>query len=132
MATLRTKLPDGTPSCSRTLLRLMWALKFSNYLLEGLGKTSDPESGLADGDRTLKWAVGRAYDSALAEHHSWAVRRSVKTACTLLPTTEAFMNRVGVDLKRSEGYISRLSVYMSPLVERMYKYYEEKDLLQLP
>lgn len=132
MNTLRVKQPDGTPSCSRTLLRLMWALNFSDYLLDGLGKTSDPKSVLAESDRTLKWAVARAYDVALAEHHSWAIRRSVKTACTLLPSKEAFMDRLGIGLEKSEEFISRLAVSLSPLVERMYKFYEERDLLGLP
>lgn len=129
---LRVKQADGTPSCSRTLLRLLWALKFSDYLLEGLGKTFDHKSGLADVDRTLKWAVARAYDVALAEHHSWTLRKSVKSACLLLPTKESFMDRVGIDLDRREEFISRLAVSMSPLVDRMYKYYEERHLLELP
>lgn len=131
-ASLHARLPDGTPSCARTLLRLMWALKFADSLLDGLGQAFDPASKLRSYDRTLKWAVARAYDDALAEHHSWTIRRSVKGACLLLPTKEVFMDRVGVDLDRSEEFILRLSFSMSPLVKRMYTFYEKHDLLGLP
>lgn len=131
-ASLHARLSDGTPSCARTLLRLMWALKFADSLLDGLGQAFNPASTLRSYDRTLKWAVTRAYDDALSEHHSWTIRRSVKGACLLLPTKETFMHRVGVDLERSEEFIQRLSVSMSPLVNRMYIFYEKYDLLGLP
>lgn len=109
----------------------MWALKFADTLLHALGAAFDPNSKMRDYDRTLRFAVGKAYDDALAQHHSWTVRRSVKGACLLLPSKEAFMDRVGVDLSRRDEFIKRLSHSMSPLVTRMYAYYEKHDLLGL-
>lgn len=114
---------DGGASLSRTLLRLMWALKFSDGLLEGIGAAFDGE-----GNGTLRWAVSRAYDNALAEHHSWAIRRSVKGACVFLPSKEAFLERVGVDLGRKEEFLERLSNSMTLLVERMYLVYQDYGL----
>lgn len=129
---LEERNDEGLPSCARTLLRLMWALKFSDSLLEGLGQAFDPNSGLSYYNRSLKWAVARAYDAALAEHHSWTIRRTVKGACVLLPSKEMFMEKVGIDHNRREEYIQRLSVSMSPLVTRMYAHYDKHDLLALP
>lgn len=123
---------DGLPNCSRTLLRLMWALRFADCLLEGIGQTLDPRSPLRYSDRTLRWAVARAYDATLAENHSWTVRRSVKGACLLLPTKESFLDRLGVEHHKREDYIRRLAASMSPLVQRMYTLYERNNLLKLP
>lgn len=120
------------PSCSRTLLRLMWALKFADRLLDGLKKAFDPNSDLTTNERTLKLAVGRAYDAALAENHSWTIRRTVKSACMLLPSKESFIQRLGVDTAECEEHFSRLAVSMSSLVSRMYAFYEENQILDLP
>lgn len=120
------------PGFSRTILRLMWALKFTDRLLEGLGRAFDAESDLKSYDRTLRWAVGRAYEEALAEHHSWTIRRTVKSACLLLPSKETFLDRIGVEENRREEYLDRLAGSMSKIVERMYAFYEKHGLLALP
>ena len=119
-------------SCTRTLYRLMWALKFADYLLDGLSKTFDPNSGLAKSERTLKWAVTRAYNEALAMHHSWAIRRTVRTACHLLPTKEAFMTRIGIKSSDRETFLHRLVESLTPLTKRMYAFYEKHGLLDIP
>lgn len=129
---LVTPVLEDMMSCSRTVFRLMWALKFTDLLLEGLGKAYDMDNDMDDGDRTLRWAVARAYDGALAEHHSWSIRKTVKTACLLLPGKEAFMERVGIDITRREEFISRLGASMTPLRLRMYAFYDKHDLLSLP
>lgn len=122
----------GSHSVARTLLRLMWALRFADRLLCALGRAFDDDLPMAAHQRTLRFAVAAAYDDALAAQHSWAVRRSVKGACLLLPGKEAFMARVGLDEKDREPIMRRLQASMSPLVARMYAYYEKHGLLQLP
>ena len=122
---------DNMPNCSRTLLRLMWALKFADNLLDGLAQAFNPNSSLSYSNRTLRWAVGRAYEETLAEHHSWTIRRAVKGACLVLPSKESFMDRVGVEPHRSEPMLARLATSMSPLVTRMYAFYEKHGLLNL-
>lgn len=124
--------PGGQPSCSRTLLRLMWALKFANILLDGLRKSFDENCDLPQSERTLKWVVNRAYEDALAEHHSWAIRRAVKSACLLLPSKESFVTRVGLTPAQRDDILGRLGTCMSPLVKRMYAYYEANHILDLP
>lgn len=124
--------PGDAPSFSRTLLRLMWALKFADLLLDGLRMAFDPSSDLSTSERTMKWTVGRAYESALAEHHSWTIRRAVKSACLLLPTKEVFFDRLGVKPDCRDHFLSRLALSMSPLVKRTYAFYESNHLLDLP
>lgn len=121
----------AAPSAARTVLRLMWALRFIDVLLKCLGDAFDPSSQLGDADRTLRWAVVTAYDTALADQHPWAVRRTVKAACIMLPAKEAFMERLGVDLSRREEYVERLGRSMTPLLSSMYLFYKERGLLKL-
>lgn len=114
---------DGTadrkppPSGSRTLLRLMWALKFIDCLLKNLHTNHG----------TLKQAVTVAYNSALAEHHAWPLRTSVKAAINVLPSKEHFVNRIGA----TKTLVEKLSAILSPMVTAMYKYYEKRKLLDL-
>lgn len=118
-------------NCTRTILRLMWALKFVHVLLEGLAEAFDNKSCLSENDRTLCWAVSRAYSCALAEHHSWPIRKTVQTACAMLPTKESFMHKIAVKDSKRESLLRRIQSSMSPLVKRMYTYYEQHDLLSL-
>eukprot|EP00178_Gracilaria_changii_P020944 TRINITY_DN616_c0_g2_i1.p1 TRINITY_DN616_c0_g2~~TRINITY_DN616_c0_g2_i1.p1 ORF type:complete len:258 (+),score=35.89 TRINITY_DN616_c0_g2_i1:1871-2644(+) len=123
---------QDSPSFSRTLLRLMWALKFTDRLLVTLGNAFDDKRELSASERTLRWAVSTAYDDALAQHHSWTIRKTVKGACLLLPTKEAFMSRIGVKAENRQKYLQRLGVSMSPLVQRLYEYYDDYQLHALP
>lgn len=106
------------PSGARTLLRLMWALKFIDCLLLNL---------LPEKDVTLKEAVANAYDRALAEHHAWAIRTSVKAAINVLPSKEHFVKRIGA----TKQLVEKLSAILAPMVSAMYKYYEKRKLLDL-
>lgn len=125
--------PGDPPSCARTLLRLMWALKFADLLLEGLKMAFDAKSSLTPSERSLKWAVARAYEEALAEHHSWTIRRAVKSACMLLPTKETFVTRLGLTSpQKRDDSLTQLAVVMSPLVQRMYGFYNDESILDLP
>eukprot|EP00737_Agarophyton_chilense_P001694 gb/GEZJ01001900.1/.p1 GENE.gb/GEZJ01001900.1/~~gb/GEZJ01001900.1/.p1 ORF type:complete len:253 (-),score=30.17 gb/GEZJ01001900.1/:339-1097(-) len=122
----------GGPAFTRTLLRLMWALKFTDRLLDSLAQAFDANSAVAANQRTLRWAVATAYDAALAQHHSWTIRKTVKGACLLLPSKESFMNRIRVKEEDQQHYLTRLGNSMSPLVTRLYDYYAKYDLLDLP
>lgn len=106
------------PSGARTLLRLMWALKFIDCLLAHL----DPEKG-----GTLKEAVAIAYGSALAEHHAWPIRTSVRAAINVLPSKEQFVKRIGA----TQPLVEKLSAILAPMVSTMYKYYEKRKILDL-
>ncbi|KAI0565801.1 Glycolipid transfer protein [Gracilaria domingensis] len=110
----------------------MWALKFTDRLLEALAKAFDENLSLSSNQRTLRHAVATAYDAALAQHHSWTIRKSVKGACLLLPSKEAFMNRIGLKKEDQAVYLKRLGSSMSPVVNRMYDYYDKYDLHGLP
>lgn len=133
LRTNSARIEPGAPaSCSRTLLRLMWALKFADVLLGGLRKAFDEKLNLPPCERTLKWVVNRAYEDALAEHHSWTIRRAVKSACVLLPSKESFVIRVRLTPAQRDDILGRLGACMSPLVKRMYAYYESNHILDLP
>jgi len=115
------------PSAARTLLRLMWALKFIDVLLGHLREAIKPDSNLPVYERTLRAAVDVAYETALAEHHTWPLRKTVRAALTLLPTMETFINNIGA----TPQHLSRLENSMTPIVHNMYRFYEKNNLLEL-
>lgn len=133
-----------TPSATRTLLRLMWACRFLDVLMHELATAfaadSASESGASESDdgrgskaakartRTLRESVARAYEVALAKHHAWGVRRTVSAAVYLLPSKEVFVEKLGVDLARRDEYLARINASLSPLVHRMYAFYDEHGL----
>lgn len=115
------------PSAARTLLRLMWALKFIDTLLGHLRDATRTDSRMPSAQRTLRAAVSVAYEKALAEHHSWALRKTVRAALSLLPSQETFIEKVGA----RPAYLERLERSMTPIVNAMYKFYEKEQLLNL-
>lgn len=133
---------SSSPGATRTLLRLMWACRFldvlMNELMASFAADSASESGASESDdgrrtpmgssRTLREAVSRAYDIALRDHHSWAVRRAVSTAVYLLPSKEVFVEKLGVDMSRRHEYFLRINESLSPLVRRMYSFYDVHNL----
>lgn len=119
------------PSAARTLLRLMWALKFIDCLLSYLGAAFDPRSAMPEAERTLRAAVSSAYEEALAEHHSWTIRRTVRAALVFLPTKEVFMGRVCPNENNRQASLKRLATSMTPMTQTMYRFYETHDLLNL-
>lgn len=124
-------LPGG-PGAGRTLLRLMWALKFIDCLLAYLHEVKRPGTKLAGEAATLRAGVAHAYAEALAEHHSWALRKTVKAALALLPSADVFLDKVCPEERLREPYLSRLARSMTPLRETMYAFYAQHDLLGLP
>mmetsp|Transcript_17554 Transcript_17554/g.30537 ORF Transcript_17554/g.30537 Transcript_17554/m.30537 type:complete len:220 (-) Transcript_17554:29-688(-) len=122
--TIRKKPP---PSAGRTLLRLMWATKFLYTLMHDLKEAYEPNS-----TKTLKSAVSHAYDVALAEHHGWLIRKGVGVAVNLLPNKDSFIAGLGVKMEKREEYLQRVELSFKPLVDKMYKYYENYSLLDLP
>lgn len=122
------KNQDKNPSTARTLLRLIWALKFIDVLLEHLKKAMDPDSDLPQNQRTFKAAVSIAYNEALAEHHNWAMRQTVGAAFNLLPSMHDFVHKIGA----KPEYLERLGKSMTPMVASMYKFYGQNNILKLP
>lgn len=132
----------GKPAATRTLLRLMWACRFldvlMNELMASFAAGSASESGASESDdgrrtpvgssRTLRDAVSRAYDVALREHHSWGIRRAVSAAVYLLPSKEQFVEKLGVDISRRDEYFLRINESLTPLVRRMYAFYDLHNL----
>lgn len=130
------------PAATRTLLRLMWACRFLDVLMNelmasfaadsasesGASESDDGRRAASDNSRTLRDAVSRAYDVALREHHSWAIRRAVSAAVYLLPSKELFVEKLGVDLSRRDEYFLRINESISPLVRRMYSFYDMHGL----
>lgn len=121
-----------SPSASRTILRLLWALQFFNVFLDGLNQIMDPTSRLKEGERTIKWAVARSYSMTLSAHHSWVMRSAVNSACILLPSKEEFFLRIGVSARQRAILLQRLTDYMPSIVGRMHVFYKENAMLDLP
>lgn len=51
---------------------------------------------------SLKEAASKAYEQALAPHHSWAIRQAVRASLYTLPNREKFLARVGEDGERAQ------------------------------
>lgn len=139
-ALTEARTPKRPSPATRTLLRLMWACRFLDVLMRELADAfaadSASESGASSEDDarprprsiTLRDAVSHAYDAALAKHHSWGVRRTVSAAVYLLPTKEVFVHKLGVDLAKRDDYLTRINASLSPLVLRMYAFYDLHEL----
>lgn len=115
------------PSAARTLLRMMWAVKFLYILMHELAKAYLPGS-----KSTLKDAVELAYDQALSEHHGWVIRKAVAAAMLLLPSKEDFLAKLGVEVSKRDEYLTRVEKSFKPLVDRTYQFYTEKKIHDLP
>ncbi|GJQ10848.1 hypothetical protein GpartN1_g2639.t1 [Galdieria partita] len=111
------------PSCSRTVLRLLWATHFLYVLVQKL---------TLDETTPLRSCIREAYDVALKEHHSWAIQKTVHAALVFLPSREFFYRKIGVDIHKRDSYMKRGDKALGTIVERMYHFYEKNGLLQLP
>lgn len=136
--------PALSPSATRTLLRLMWATRFIDVLMNELAiafqSYSVASSGSEESDNgvkrtgskhvstTLRDAVSVAYEVSLSEHHSWAIRRAVSAATYLLPSKEAFVQKLDIDVDRRDEFLSRINTSVGFLVKRMYAFYDLHDL----
>lgn len=75
-------------SGARSLLRLMWFLDFLYCLLTSLVNDAD--------NREMK-AIGQdAYDTALAKHHPWILRKTIGAAFHFLPSKANFMKNLAM------------------------------------
>jgi hypothetical protein len=118
--TARNKKKAGV---SRNLLRLMWAILFIRTLLREIGTKED---------LTMQEGVRIAYDKALKEHHPWVIRTAVAAAIHFVPSKETFLQKISIDLDRKNEYLERVENALGPLIDKMYSYYEEHGLLDLP
>lgn len=141
-------------SGTRELYRLMWVNKFilsimtemdmafkkdEGILKKGVGgkekkgfwKSGNLSTGSGGEGITMRVCMGNAYEIALAEHHSWSVRKTVHAALYFLPSSkEAFLERMGVVRGKRYEYLERLQKCLRPVNEEMYRYYEKNNLLQ--
>ncbi len=72
-------------SGARSLLRLMWFLDFVYHLLRHL---------LDNPAATLRDSATVAYDTALAPHHPWLLRKTIAAALMVLPPKATFLKCV--------------------------------------
>lgn len=126
---IEAELANGTcsvnqpPSCSRTVLRLLWATHFLHVLVQKLTKNETTP---------LRSCIREAYDIALKDHHSWAIQKAVHAALVFLPSREFFYKKIGVDTSKRDSYMKRGDAALGTIVTRMYRFYERNELLQLP
>eukprot|EP01087_Luapelamoeba_hula_P008568 TRINITY_DN2150_c0_g2_i3.p1 TRINITY_DN2150_c0_g2~~TRINITY_DN2150_c0_g2_i3.p1 ORF type:complete len:129 (+),score=23.78 TRINITY_DN2150_c0_g2_i3:512-898(+) len=118
---------ERTPqSGARTLLRLMWGCQFIRVLLQEIAK---------DDDLSTKDALRIAYEKVLEPHHPWAVRKAVSGAIMLAPSREKFLKRLGIpykEIEKKEYYSRRVENSLGVMCDRMYMYYTQQQLLDLP
>ncbi|KAJ8905409.1 hypothetical protein NDN08_001916 [Rhodosorus marinus] len=116
----RVKKP---PSISRTVLRLMFL-----YILMGkIGEAVQPGSKM-----TLRDCVSHAYDTALKPNHGFLIQKAAGAAMLLLPDIDTFLTKLKVDKSKRDEYLKRIEDHLGPLVRRMYGYYAEHEIMDLP
>mmetsp|Transcript_40662 Transcript_40662/g.161238 ORF Transcript_40662/g.161238 Transcript_40662/m.161238 type:complete len:212 (-) Transcript_40662:1254-1889(-) len=115
------------PSISRTVLRLMWATRFLYILMGRIGQAVQPESKM-----TLRDCVSHAYDTALKANHGFLIQKAAGAAMLLLPDIDTFLTKLKVDKSKRDEYLKRIEDHLGPLVRRMYGYYTEHEIMDLP
>ncbi|CAG5131711.1 unnamed protein product [Candidula unifasciata] len=112
-------------SGARTLLRLHRAMEFISAFLEKLKETNS----------TVKFssATSEAYDTTLARHHPWLIRKAVHVALYMLPARQDLLKKMGVDddQKGMQG-ISDLISELVIIFNVIEKLYAKDELLNLP
>ncbi|BFZ22886.1 hypothetical protein BsWGS_25925 [Bradybaena similaris] len=112
------------PSGARTLLRLHRAMEFISAFLRKL-KDSDNKGKFTS-------ATGEAYDTTLAKHHPWLIRKAVHVALYMLPTRQELLKKMQVeDNQRGVQGISDLISELDMIFDVIEKLYAKDDLLGL-
>lgn len=117
-----------TDSGCRTLLRLHRALLWLKLFLEKLAET--PVSGRL---RSPSELCREAYQSTLANHHTWFVRRAAELAFIAIPERGFFYRLVCV--QNQEGLakiLNRVAQAIGEVYDRTQKALEENGMLDLP
>ena len=120
-----------TDSGCRTLLRLHRALDWLRLFLEKLAET--PASGTSGRLRSPSELCREAYQSTLAHHHTWFVRRAAELAFIALPERAFFYRLVCV---QNQEELSRLLLRIVAAIAQVYDrtqgILEEHGMLDLP
>lgn len=114
-------------SGTRTLLRLTWFLDFFYNIVNRC--ITQPDKSFCD-------CIKLSYDSALAPHHPWLVRKGAGVALAMAPNKrekgmKAFFGRESWD-DEIQGKMKRWSAAVEKVWSYLNKYYSDKNLLKLP
>ncbi|KAM7397841.1 hypothetical protein PAMA_005935 [Pampus argenteus] len=117
-----------TDSGCRTLLRLHRALLWLKLFLEKLAET--PVAGRL---RSPSELCREAYQSTLAKHHSWFVRRAAELAFIALPERSFFFKLVCVQNQEELSIVlNRVVQAIGEVYDRTQTALEEHGMLDLP
>jgi len=119
-----TKTSDPL-SGSRTLLRLHRALEF---VIEFLSKISS----VGDEDKVASYAQD-AYNTTLAKHHSWLIRKTANIAMYALPVKSTLMTQTcQQERDHAHDLVDQVVASASFLYSSVQSLYEKENLLDLP
>lgn len=117
-----------TDSGCRTLLRLHRALLWLKLFLEKLAET--PAAGRL---RSPSELCREAYQSTLANHHTWFVRRAAELAFIALPERGFFFRLVCVQNQEDLSVVlNKVVQAIGEVYDRTQKALDENGMLELP
>lgn len=117
-----------TDSGCRTLLRLHRALLWLKLFLQKLA-----EPAQAGRLRSPSELCREAYQSTLARHHTWFVRRAAELAFIAMPERGFFFKLVCVQNQEELGVmLNRVVVAIGEVYDRTQRAMEENGMLDLP
>ncbi|KAF7205887.1 glycolipid transfer protein domain-containing protein 2 [Nothobranchius furzeri] len=117
-----------TDSGCRTLLRLHRALLWLKLFLQNLAKV--PATGRP---RSPSELCREAYQSTLAQHHTWFVRRAAELAFIAMPERGFFFRLLCVQNQEGMSVVLNKAVdAIGEVYDRTQKALEEKGMLDLP
>lgn len=117
-----------TDSGCRTLLRLHRALLWLKLFLEKLAET--PVAGRVKSPSEL---CREAYQSTLANHHTWFVRRAAELAFIALPERDFFFRLVCVQNQEELSVVlNKVVQAIGEVYDRTQKALDENGMLDLP
>ncbi|KAG7280236.1 hypothetical protein CRUP_037597 [Coryphaenoides rupestris] len=120
-----------TYSGCRTLLRLHRALDWLRLFLEKLAET--PASGTSGRLRSPSELCREAYQSTLAHHHTWFVRRAAELAFIALPERGFFYRLVCVQNQEElSSVLLRVVAAIQEVYDRTQEILQESKMLDLP
>lgn len=116
-------------SAARTILRLHRALEFLSALMLNLSKLDDVSETAP--------AAREAYSSTLANYHPWTIRTIASFAMRTLPRKKILVESVlGKEHSTNETLTNERMLMLANVTENLFsivdKYYEEKDIKDLP
>lgn len=114
------------PSVSRTLMRLVWFLDFTEALTSNL---VNPELQ----ELELRECSSRAYDDRLSRHHTWFVRKAVGAGMYACPLRITFYtNCGGGNPEGAEEQLRDVGLLLRRPVEVLWEFYRANGIDALP